>query len=415
MFERVFDYNRGMSAVLDLHPDPGHPGVVVAGVHEALDGLAGPGPLTLDPDEYAGVVTEVDRAVRRLQALKLKVVAAAARDDVPHQSGARSTGDWLSKQTRSGSAQGSRDAGLAESLDTDLPTTQAALEAGAIATEHATVVSHAMSRLPAGLTDQQRHTVEESLVRKATRLDPVQLRRVARRAIEAVEPDPRVVDAHEDHLVADEEDTARAQARITLHDHGDGTTSGHFRIPTLAAHILKKILDAMTAPRRTGRSGTRIDDWAHARGLAFADVLEHLPTDHLHHKVAATIVVTLDLDTLRGQLKAAGLDTGDLVSAAEARRLACQAALVPTVLDGPSLPLDLGRTKRLFNQTQRLAAATHHPTCAADGCDIPYAWCELHHRQPWAHGGQTNLTDLIPYCGHHHRRHHHDGTVPLRT
>jgi len=401
-----------MSALLDLHPDPGHPGAVVAGVHEALDGL---GPVELEAGEYAAVVTDVDRAVRRLEALKLRLVAAAARDRVPEQSGARSTGAWVAQQTRSGSVQGARDARLADDLDRRLTATQTALADGAISTEHASVIAHATAHLPTGLTTGQQQRVEESLVRKARRLDPTQLRKVARRAIEAVTPDAAAVDAHEDQLVADEEARALAHAKLTLHDHGDGTTSGHFRVPTLAAAILRKVLDTMTAPRRAReRSGTPTD-WAHARGLAFTQVLEHLPTDHLHGKIAATVVVTLDLDTLRGQLKAAGLDTGDLVSAAEARRLACQAGLVPAVLDGRSQPLDLGRSKRLFTQAQQTAGATRHTHCAAEGCDIPYAWCELHHRQPWATGGRTNLADLVPLCGHHHRRLHHGGTVPLRT
>jgi hypothetical protein len=397
-----------MSALLDLHPQPGHPGAVVAGVHDALDEL---GPVDLDPGEYAGVVADVDRAVRRLEALKLRLVAAAARDHVPAQSGARSTGAWLSRQTRSGSADGARQAKLADDLDSRLDATGAALAAGTISTGHAAVIAQATARLPERLTTQQRRDVEASLVEKAHRVDPVQLRRLARRALETVEPDPAVVDAHEDAQLLDEHEAALAQTRLTLHDHHDGTTSGHFRVPTLAAAMLKKILDAMTAPRRTRETHR---DPAHARGLAFTQLLEHLPTDHLHTKVAATIVVTLDLDTLRDQARAARLDTGDLLPAAEARRLTCQAGLVPAVLDGASLPLDLGRSRRLFSQSQRVAAAVHHTHCASDGCDIPYAWTELHHRHPWARGGHTDLADLVPLCGFHHRRLHAGGAVPLR-
>ena len=400
-----------MTALLDLHPDPGHPGAVVAGVHEALDGL---GRVELEPGEYAAVVTDVDRAVRRLEALKLRLVAAAERADVPRQSGARSSGAWLATQTRSGSASAARDARLAGDLDDRLGATQAALGSGEISTAHASVIAHATSRLPRRLSREQRQQVEQSLVDRAQRLDPVQLRRVARRALEAVEQDRSVVDAHEDQQLVDEEQAALAQARLTLHDHGDGTTSGHFRVPTLAASILRKVLDAMTAPRRGGSAPVPADP-AHARGLAFGQLLERLPTDHLHGKVAATVVVTLDLDVLRGQVRAAGLDTGDLVSAAEARRLACQAGLVPAVLDGRSLPLDLGRSKRLFSEAQRIAGATRHTRCAAEGCDIPYAWCELHHRQPWSRRGRSDLADMVPLCGHHHRRLHHGGALPLRT
>jgi len=400
-----------MTALLHLHPDPGHPGAVVAGVHEALDGL---GPVELDPGEYAAVVTGVDRAVRRLEALKLRLVAAAERADVPRQSGARSSGAWLATQTRSGSASAAREARLAGDLDDRLGATQAAFGSGEISTAHASVIAHATSCLPRRLSVEERRQVEESLVDKAQRLDPVQLRRVARRALEAVEQDRSVVDAHEDQQLVDEEQAALAQARLTLHDHGDGTTSGHFRVPTLAASILRKVLDAMTAPRRGGSARAPADP-ARARGLAFGQLLERLPTDHLHGKVAATVVVTLDLDVLRGQVRAADLDTGDLVSAAEARRLACQAGLVPAVLDGRGLPLDLGRSKRLFSEAQRIAGATRHTRCAAAGCDIPYAWCELHHRRPWSRGGRSDLADLVPLCGHHHRRLHHGGSVPLRT
>jgi hypothetical protein len=105
------------------------------------------------------------------------------------------------------------------------------------------------------------------------------------------------------------------------------------------------------------------------------------------------------------------------------RRLACNAGLVPAVLDGPSQVLDLGRHRRLFTQAQRLALSLRHDTCAAHGCQRPYAWCELHHRQPWSRGGRTDLADAVPLCHFHHQRihdptytHHQmpDGTIEFR-
>ncbi len=390
---------------------PGHPAAVVARVHAALDALGG---VDLLEGEYADVVAECARARARLRAMELSLVAAAEKAKVPQRSGARNAGAWLARQTRSGQAQAARDARLATDLDRRLPVTAAALSAGEVSAEHASVIATATSKLPSGLTGDQRRTVERRLVDKAKRLDPQQLRRAARRALAAVEPDTSAVDAHEDGLLRDEEADALARTRLTLHDHGDGTTSGHFTVPTLAASVLRKVLDAMTSPRR-GRLGAgevqagdqRVDrDPARDRGLAFTTLLEHLPTDRLHGKVAATVVVTLDLDTLRGRLRAAGLDTGDLVSATEARRLACNAGLVPAVLGGASQPLDLGRSRRLFTEAQRVAGATRHTSCAADGCQTPYAWCELHHRQPWSRGGQTDLDDMVPLCGFHHRRVH---------
>ena len=109
---------------------------------------------------------------------------------------------------------------------------------------------------------------------------------------------------------------------------------------------------------------------------------------------------------LRDALKVAGLDTGETISAGEARRLACNAGIIPAVLGAGSVTLDLGRESRLFSEPQRVAAGLRYDTCAADGCERPYAWCELHHRQPWSRGGRTDLRDAVPLCHWHHQRIH---------
>ena len=70
------------------------------------------------------------------------------------------------------------------------------------------------------------------------------------------------------------------------------------------------------------------------------------------------------------------------------------------------MALDLGRESRLFSETQRIAVGLRYDTCAADGCQKPFAWTELHHREPWSHGGRTDLQDAIPLCHWHHQRIH---------
>jgi hypothetical protein len=159
-----------------------------------------------------------------------------------------------------------------------------------------------------------------------------------------------------------------------------------------------------SAGHHGGRSALR--DWSHEYGTAFVELLEHLPTDTLSGKVAATVVVTVDHDHLKAAIGSAHLDTGHDLSASEARRLACNAGILPAVLGGRSVPLDLGRQERFFTEPQRVALATVYDTCAAEGCDRPYAWSELHHEDPWAAGGRTDLSLAVPLCGHHHRRAH---------
>jgi hypothetical protein len=372
-------------------------------LEDAVDRLQSAGAECWEPGAYATVVQRIERVHRRLEAVKLKVLASADRSGAAADAGFTGTDAWAARHTTTPRAKAAREVRLATDLASGHDATAAALDAGLVSPAHAAVIVHATDRLPDGVSDQQRTQVETALVAKARRLDPDQLRREARRALEAIEPDPSVVDAHEDQLIRTEEEIARSKSRLTFHDNGDGTVTGHFTVPATTAAFLHKIVDTMTAPRRMQASTGQGFDWDHRRGLAFTEILEHLPTDHLHPKTAATVVVTIDHTVLHGALKAAGLDTGGTISAGEARRIACTAAIIPAVLGGRSIALDLGRESRLFTEAQRLAVSTRHRTCAADGCERPYAWCELHHHKPWATGGRTDLADAVPLCHRHHQ------------
>jgi hypothetical protein len=432
----------------------------VARVHAAIDELG-----AVQVGEVSGRdVAEVDRAISRLAAVKLSMVASAHREGAAQRAGMTNTGAWLAAHTRSLGAQAAADVELATALAESLPATREALAAGTLSTEHAAVIAGTASRLPKGLTATERAKVEASLVTQAARVNPGLLRRSAKRALLAAERSAQEALEHEDAELRGEEERARRRTRLTMHDNLDGTVTGHFTVPTLAGAILRKTIQQMVSPRRhastgpgpdgggvsgegaealglvsparraatvdgaastrgpSGRAGSLVDvkrDWGHEYGTAFVELLEHLPTDRLNGKVAATVVVTIDHDQLRDELGAAHLDTGHDLSAAETRRLACSAGILPAVLDGDSLPLDLGRAKRFFTESQRVALATAYDQCAADQCDRPYAWAELHHEHPWARGGYTDLHLAVPLCGSHHRRVHdgryeHDITTDAR-
>lgn len=390
----------------------------VAAVHRAIDRLDVSG---LDGGEYAVVLKELERAKRRLEAASLKLLAAADRDRVGERTGHPGTGSWASEQTKCGGAEGSAQAQLATDLDERLPETGKSLDSGEISSEHAKLIAATMRCLPDGVSVTEREAIEQHLVSRAREVDPVTLRRLARRALAAAERSCREVDAHEDELLRTEEQRALARTRLSMHDNADGTTTGHFTVPTSAASILRKAVQQIASPRRDRArqerglpydgvaDGTRTyaqSDWAHRYGLALLEILEHLPTERLHGKVAATVVVTIPLESLQTGIGAAQLDTGHAVSAEEARRIACGAGILPAVLGGRSLPIDVGRTDRFFTETQRVALATLYRECAEEHCDRPYAWSELHHEDPWSEGGRTDLDRAVPLCGFHHRRVH---------
>ena len=388
----------------------------------------------------ASLIGELERAVTRLQAMKLGLVARVDRAEVASESGMTGTAAWLAARSRTDGASAARELRLAAALDRGLVATRAALGEGQLSTEHAHVIARAAEQLPAGLEDDERTEIERSLVAVARHVDPIALRKAARRALESARRSQAEVDAHEDAVLRSEEARALAATRLTLHDNQDGTVTGHFTVPTLAGQILKKVVQQIASPRRfaqraakdaraqAAEAGAGVDltasqvaeatwerfraedlDWSQKYGRAFLELLEHLPTDHLTGKVNATVLVTIGHERLEAGLGAAHLDTGHDASASEARRLACGAGFVPAVLGGQSQVLDLGRSQRFFTEAQRIALALTYDTCASDGCDRPYAWTEQHHEDPWGSGGDTDLDKAVPLCGYHHRRIHDPG------
>lgn len=126
----------------------------------------------------------------------------------------------------------------------------------------------------------------------------------------------------------------------------------------------------------------------------------------------ARIVITIDHEVLVGRLRGAGVDeTGTAISAGAARRLACDAEILPMVLGGPSEPLDVGRSKRLVDKGLRRAVIHRDRHCTFPGCDRPPSWCDVHHVRPWWLGGGTSLSNSALLCRRHHTVVHRDGLV----
>ena len=86
-------------------------------------------------------------------------------------------------------------------------------------------------------------------------------------------------------------------------------------------------------------------------GEAFCRMIETLDPHRLPHSggLSATVVVTIPIETLHGGLATATMDTGTRLTPGEARRMACDAGLIPVVLGGKSEVLDHGRMRRLFS------------------------------------------------------------------
>lgn len=393
-------------------------------VEAALEGLGDAPAWSMSVEEQREALRVLDRVGSRLAELDLRVLAAAERNEVGAGSGATSTAAWLAHETRQARPRCSAAVRLAGALDEGFSATRAALAAGRVNPEQAGVIVTAVQTLtrehddlPAGIESR----AEAHLLDLAGSFDAVVLRRLGRRLFEVVCPE--AADRVEGEALAREEERARRNARLTMRDNGDGTVSGGFRVPVLHAALLRKALEALTSPRRLGEG--RIDPETGRRlpyevllGRGFMELVEHhLDPAGLPSQGGSpfTLVVTIGIDALKTGVGVATLETGERISAGQWRRLACRAGIIPMVLDGDSVPLDLGREQRLFDRYQRIAMAQQYGGCATVNCDRPPAWTEGHHRRPWHLGGRTDLADGLPLCPPHHHMADHPDSWDMRT
>lgn len=129
-------------------------------------------------------------------------------------------------------------------------------------------------------------------------------------------------------------------------------------------------------------------------------------------RVNTEIVVTIDLQTLVNGLHQGSVrrDTNGVDLPVDViRRMACDAELIPMVLNGDGVVIDVGKAKRLATRRQRRAIFAMHETCAAPHCGVKVAHCVPHHIDWWEHGGGTDLHNLVPLCSRHHHKVHEGG------
>jgi len=83
------------------------------------------------------------------------------------------------------------------------------------------------------------------------------------------------------------------------------------------------------------------------------------------------------------------------VPAATVQRLACDARVRRVLLGPSSAVIDVGRALRIPSSAARAALRARSGGCQWPGCDRPVAFTNAHHLVHWAHGGGTDLENLV--------------------
>ena len=121
------------------------------------------------------------------------------------------------------------------------------------------------------------------------------------------------------------------------------------------------------------------------------------------------IVVHVEADVLsNGGAGRCEIEHRTAIAAETARRLCCDAGIVP-VVDGPNgEPLSVGRRTRSIPPAVRRALASRDRGCRFPGCPATHR-LHGHHVKHWADGGETSLDNLVLLCPTHHRLVHEGG------
>lgn len=388
----------------------------LAGAEQHLRQLVALNPTFLSAEAKGEAIRQLVAIESMATEIRLGLMASAA--DLVDDSAFPTMRAWLTANTGLAPSHAGRDAQLAAALE-KYPYLARAMGKGRVTVDQAHVITHSLDRLPHTLDSRQLRRAEEYLVDAARTYGPLELRVLGDKVLEVIAPD--TWEELEAQRLQKIEDSARAEQRLTLKARGDGTTQISGRLRDSVALRLARYLNSLANPRRDTHgslldsAGVATVPYPRRAAEAFGELLElvDLKKMPIHGGDATTLLVTISLDQLRTDLSVATLldaddpDAESRITAGEARRLACNARIVPLVLGSNSEVLDVGRAARFFTTAQERALRWRHPECQGEGCHVPAAWTETHHRIPWARGGLTDLNNAELYCSYHHHLIHH--------
>ena len=382
-----------------------HPLLTAMG--DASAALAKAGGLPVWSLDDSAAVTALDQAyalVAQANAVAMRLLAEVDRRGSSAVTGAPTTKAWLRHRQRLTPAQAKRDVSVAAALERGMSATGQALAGGRISLEQVAAIAQVLGQAPRSAGPEQLKQAETLLLEQAAQLDAVDLRRLGVYLWSVL--DPEATDAEEGRRLAAQEARAFGRRRLALLADGDGGVwlSGH--LDAEGAAVVQTALDPLAAPRPTDADGPDPRSGAQRN----ADALVELARRALNHRDLPAaggekphLAITFDYDSLRARLGVGALDTGGPLSASTIRRLACDAMIIPAVLDTAGVPLDLGRRVRVVPPSLRRAVILRDRGCAFPGCTRPPSWCDAHHIVHWIRGGSTSLDNAVLLCGHHHR------------
>ncbi len=355
------------------------------------------------PDELAVELIELRRACDRLEIEFSETAATFARTDAYDRWGSTTPIDWIRHNCQMAGATAADRVRVGEQL-ASLPRSAEAVIRGTIGFAHLSLIARTAGALSDSPTGQQFD--EGELLEQARQNSVGRLWHICQHIRHAADPDG---------VAAEQKDAVEAR-RFQLSPCEDGTVFVGGRLDSAGGAALRTALEPLARPGGVG------DDRRRERRLA--DALVELATHALdagwvpqQASQRPHLQVTASLETLAGLLgsPAAEMEFSVPISTKTVERIACDATINRLLLGSDSAVVDVGRARRVVSPSTRRALNARDRTCRWPGCDRPASWSAAHHVVHWAHGGATNLSNLIVLCHRHHWMVHEAGWQLVRA
>jgi hypothetical protein len=377
----------------------------VASVRAALDLLTALDPAGLaDMSVFAGLGELLDIETT-LRAVQTRWLAAADARDATVAIAGRASRSWLIEECN----LGARDAGARLRLARMVglfPAVEKAFTAARLTADQALAVVNALVEVPPELRD----TMEGLLIEHASTATPLVLARLTDTLLAELD-----VESGADRAEARRQ-RRLAQRGIDLDATFEGAGSLAGTLTPDVHDALRLALDAIDpASGRTADDERTPRQRRHdALGALARHYLDNVETVSAINGERPRVVVTMSAADLLGTTSVtATLDSGLALAPEAARRLACDAQLVPAVVDASGDVLRLGRATRVWSAGQRRAAwIRDRGRCVFPKCRRAPA--ELHHLVWWSEGGRTDLDNAAWLCAFHHWLVHDAGWTARR-
>lgn len=401
----------------------GETDVVIAAMVQLTDLVREAGAWSAD-DRHA-MLSRLDRAVDGLSAVQAAVLVAERDAGTWQGAGDRSYEAWWGRTGGAGQRSATAQVRQAEHLAA-VPAVVEAVADGRIGLGHAAAIGQvAATGTPAQQAAVSSVQRQRELLELAQELDAATFTTTLTRLVSTIDPDALEA-AHQ----------AQRRARFLNLADTPGGTVVKGRLDTMTGHRLRLALEALT-PRPAADddrdAGQRCADALAEMAERTLAAGDNKPGAHVPPQITMILTEeawyaaraerdrraragTTDSSGASGPQGAgevavrrppATLEDGTAVPASELAVAMCDCAITRLVIDADGVPVDLGRTQRLFTGEQRRAIIARDRECIWPDCHAPARWCHIHHLRYWERdNGPTSVDNGALYCSYHHQESH---------